>query len=231
MWNVEDGSLITVLRGHEGAVERATFSPDGSRVITGARDGTARVWNARSGEQILLLRQPGNNTAALFSPDGMRVLTASDSSDPTLWDAKTGKKILTLQGYIISSATFNPDGRRFATAHGFERTVKIWSTEDGRLIKQLNNGDWPDGVEFSPDGARILVSSLNTIRFGFVSRLWDVTSGVEMAALRGHKSDTIEGRSVMTVTSLRRCRSMVPHGCGVAIRANYETYLAMSPAG
>src|SRR5262249_44887718 len=187
--NVEDGSLITVLRGHEGAVERATFSPDGSRVITGARDGTARVWNARSGEQILLLRQPGNNTAALFGHDGMRVLNASASSDPTLWDAKTGKKIWTEQGYIISSATFSPDGRRFATAHGFERTVKIWSTEDGRLIKQLHNGDWPDGVEFSPDGARILVSSLNTIPFGFVSRLRDATSGVEIAALRGHKSD------------------------------------------
>ncbi len=52
------------------------FSPDGSRVVTAARDGTARIWNAASGEQLFVLHQPGEFHTALFSPDGTRVLTA-----------------------------------------------------------------------------------------------------------------------------------------------------------
>ena len=36
MWNVADGSQIAILKGHQGAVERAMFSPDGSRVVTAA---------------------------------------------------------------------------------------------------------------------------------------------------------------------------------------------------
>ncbi len=33
-----------VLRGHEGRLTTAAFSPDGSRVVTASTDGTARVW-------------------------------------------------------------------------------------------------------------------------------------------------------------------------------------------
>ena len=75
----EDGSLTATLEGHQDAVERATFSPDGSRVATIARDGTARVWDAASGKQLLLLEQSGDFPTAIFSPDGTRVLTAGDS--------------------------------------------------------------------------------------------------------------------------------------------------------
>jgi WD40 repeat protein/class 3 adenylate cyclase len=193
VWNAQDGSEITVFRGHQDAVERVTFSPGGSRVVTGARDGTVRVWNARSGEQILVLRQPGNVRTVKFSPDGIRLLTVSDSSDPTIWDAQTGKRISTVRSYNTNSATFSPDGRSFATAQGFDRVVRIWSTEGGEVIKQLKSGDWADDVEFSPDGTRILVSSRSFFELGWLSRLWDVASGTEIAAFRGHKSDTHSG--------------------------------------
>jgi WD40 repeat protein len=57
----------------------------------------------------------------------------------------------------------------------------------------LKSGDWADDVEFSPDGTRILVSSRSFFELGWLSRLWDVASGTEIAAFRGHKSDTHSG--------------------------------------
>src|SRR6476659_4690111 len=35
---------IAVLRGHENTVTSAAFSPDGSRIVTGSSDKTARIW-------------------------------------------------------------------------------------------------------------------------------------------------------------------------------------------
>ncbi|HEX3407932.1 MAG TPA: WD40 repeat domain-containing protein, partial [Caulobacteraceae bacterium] len=46
---------VAVLTGHAGAVRTAAFSPDGRRIVTASLDGTARVWDAASGVQTLLL--------------------------------------------------------------------------------------------------------------------------------------------------------------------------------
>jgi WD40 repeat protein len=40
-----------VLRGHEDVVKSAAFSEDGRRVVTASSDGTARLWDAASGQE------------------------------------------------------------------------------------------------------------------------------------------------------------------------------------
>jgi len=42
--------------GHDKDVFRVAWSPDGRRLATGSLDGTARVWNAASGKELLLLK-------------------------------------------------------------------------------------------------------------------------------------------------------------------------------
>jgi WD40 repeat protein len=42
------GKEIVALRGHNGVVWSATFSPDGSRVITASGDKTARIWDVQA---------------------------------------------------------------------------------------------------------------------------------------------------------------------------------------
>ena len=36
---------IAILRGHDGAVSSAAFSPDGSRIVTASCDNTGRIWD------------------------------------------------------------------------------------------------------------------------------------------------------------------------------------------
>ena len=48
------GGLFT-LYGHTDQVNCASFSPDGSRIVTGSGDGTAKVWDARMGTALLEL--------------------------------------------------------------------------------------------------------------------------------------------------------------------------------
>ena len=48
------GQLITVLTEHTGPVRSASFSPDGSRIVTTSNDNTARLWDD-SGEPLAIL--------------------------------------------------------------------------------------------------------------------------------------------------------------------------------
>ena len=81
------------MKGHQGALEKAMFSPDGTKVVTAARDGTARIWNARSGKQLFVLPVAGRFPTATFSPDGTRVLTASWEHGSAIWDAHDGRQL------------------------------------------------------------------------------------------------------------------------------------------
>ena len=50
-------SDLLTLKGHTGPVTSASFSPDGSRIVTGSNDETAKVWDAKSGAVVLTLKR------------------------------------------------------------------------------------------------------------------------------------------------------------------------------
>ncbi|HEX7841255.1 MAG TPA: hypothetical protein VF469_27440 [Kofleriaceae bacterium] len=86
----KQGPLVTFL-GHSSRVLAATFSPDGTRVVTASQDKTARVWDATTGQPMTgPLKHGGAVFTAAFSPDGARVVTASEDRTARVWDATTG---------------------------------------------------------------------------------------------------------------------------------------------
>jgi hypothetical protein len=67
----------------------ASFSPDGSRIVT-ASGRTARIWDAESGRKIAALTGHGRTVPSVsFSPDGSRIVTASHDDTARVWVAGT----------------------------------------------------------------------------------------------------------------------------------------------
>jgi WD40 repeat protein len=47
VWDAASGELLFTLKGHGDDVLGVAWSPDGTRIVTGGGDGTARVWQGR----------------------------------------------------------------------------------------------------------------------------------------------------------------------------------------
>jgi WD40 repeat protein len=97
---------------HKSSVQDAAFSPDGRLVVTASFDGAARVFDLRSGKQILLLEHGAPVYRAVFSPDGGRIATADEKGVVRLWDAKRGQLLYKLYGHDTEprTITFSTDG-------------------------------------------------------------------------------------------------------------------------
>lgn len=75
-----------LLKGHESALTSLAFSPDSARVLTASYDATARVWDARTGEMLRVIRGPrGRIVRAAFSPDGTLIAAASEDGTVRIW--------------------------------------------------------------------------------------------------------------------------------------------------
>src|SRR5262249_42518850 len=157
IWNATTGGPITRIAGHQREVRSAEFSPNGKFVITSsgalvdATDNTARLWDAETGSQALVLGNyrsdsytrletastqrsghQGTVWTATFSPDGGRIATASADGTARLWDAQTGRQIAVFRGHgqEVVTAAFSPDGKRVVTASR-DGTARLWNAETG----------------------------------------------------------------------------------------------------
>jgi len=80
-WDLETGSKEQACKGHKGDVGVMALSPDGKVLLTASMDGTARLWDFRSGSPLaVLLTQEEFLFAAAFSPDGRLMAVAGGGS-------------------------------------------------------------------------------------------------------------------------------------------------------
>ena len=92
--------LLMNLLGHSRYVWSVSFSPDGSRIVSGSVDKTVRVWDAVTGEVINTLTGHSDRVWSVsFSPDGSRIVSGSYDNTVRVWDAVTGEAINTPTGH------------------------------------------------------------------------------------------------------------------------------------
>jgi WD40 repeat protein len=189
------------LRGHDGPVDNAAFSSDGSRIVTGSVDGTVRVWDAESGDELRVLRCHEGILSAALSTDGRQVATAygdvtTGEGSAQIWDVESGTELHVLRGHdgIVWSAAFSPDGSRVVTASR-DGTARIWDAMSGEELHVLRGHEGGvSSAAFSPSGELIVTGSNDG-----TARVWDAATADALDVLSGHE-DAIQSAAFWSDT-------------------------------
>jgi WD40 repeat protein/tRNA A-37 threonylcarbamoyl transferase component Bud32 len=164
-----DTKIFTADRGqevlsvtHADGVFHVEFDAGGRRFLTACFDGTARVWNAQTGEPLTPpLTHKRFLWRARFSPGDRYVVSCSADQTAKIWDAATGIQLaepLEIGGGMVDDCAFSQDGRLVATL-GTSGHVNVWLLPQGKLV-------WPalvhtrrvSHIAFHPDGRRLLTA-------------------------------------------------------------------------
>lgn len=129
LWDTTSGALIRTMR-QSGQVLAARFLSD-DKLITLDFQGTVRVWDAKSGEELRMMTAPKGRALAL-SHDRSHVAVAQDDG-VSVFELGSGKLAGTLTGIPgrVLSVAFSPDDEKIV-AGGEARALHVWAWPSGR---------------------------------------------------------------------------------------------------
>jgi RNA polymerase sigma factor (sigma-70 family) len=189
-------------RGRHGRnLSALEFAQDGRRLATRAEDGTVRLWDAVTGDELHVFRGEAGTPGARFwcfafppaGRQGPTLVTGGGDGMVRFWDLATGRQLRRVRGNPVGvrSLAFSTDGKVLAIA-GEDNRVSIWDPEAWKEIWCLcpaNPDPRPEAthlpvkeVRFAPDGKTLAVFRLPlggwaNAYFQSTLELWDVATG------------------------------------------------------
>ena len=195
IWDFETGTQLHVLSSSKGDVNEVRWSADG-RMLAGACDSFARVWDADRGEEVCAFQVTTAAGSAeqincvAWSPDGSQLATGSYDDMVRVWDAATGEQVHLLQGHEgnVTGVDWSACGRMLASC-AEDQTVRVWDAQTGDAAGVLVGHAAPvSAVRWSPDSRRLASAGGDQI-----VRLWDVDEGKQIRAMKGGHTQWIDG--------------------------------------
>ncbi|MYA99885.1 hypothetical protein F4X90_09455 [Candidatus Poribacteria bacterium] len=189
IWDVARWEKQHSLTKQTDSVVDIAFHPNGKLFVTSSRDGTVRLWNVETGEQI----------TPLPLPDTLEDATGYGGEPEEIERVSNGGNLQWKRHQHIESIVFSPCGTLIAgglgtwLADGLTNEIRLWDTEtlETRMIILPSQGTIrPWALAFSPCG-RYLVSGawwcpgLDKAPI----RIWEVATGEHIHTFWAHSTD------------------------------------------
>jgi WD40 repeat protein len=156
----------------------------GSREFLGVMmDGTIRVWDIESGNELRVIRSDrGRFACGCFSPDGRRIAGGTDQHDVLVVDAGNGRVLHTMHGHLNQICCIGYVGEMIASG-SWDGTLRLWDTREGKERAVLRgHTDKVHALAICPDGKCVISASAD-----LSVRVWDVAEAKESMVLTAHK--------------------------------------------
>lgn len=161
---------MKVLRGHRtGYISTIGISPDRNTIWSGSYDGTVRLWDLRSGSELVVLSGHEESISQVeFSADAKLIASASTDDTVRLWRADNGwiKSGVLHHRFDVTALAFSSNGATVVTTSSnrdgalidAEGAVTAWNARTGAKLSELRGEPFGGGqsVFQLKDGAFIV---------------------------------------------------------------------------
>ncbi|XP_014672367.1 PREDICTED: transducin beta-like protein 3 [Priapulus caudatus] len=206
-----------VLKGHSDIVLALDVSNDGSMLASSSKDNTLRLWEMNSNSHIVSCVAFGAghthaiNGIALGRCRSNILVSVSDDQTFKIWTLPSDLSAVVRKLHVqctekahdkeINAVSVSPNDRLLATG-SHDKTAKIWSTDDGKLLgvcRGHKRGIWC--VQFSPVDQVIATGSGD----GTV-KIWALNNFTCVKTFEGHDA------SVLKVTFISKGMQLLTGG-------------------
>ena len=170
------GAVLRSFTGHENRVFDVAWLADGTRLVTGSFDGSARIWSMARDEPLYIHRgHTGPVRAISVAPDGTAAATIDDDG-VQLWDLATGAVRARWPFTGGVGVESDPTGRYvLACSSG---SARAWRLDDRTPALELNDVGDLMSARWSSDGRFVVTASIDA-----TTRIWDARGGELLAVL------------------------------------------------
>lgn len=226
------------IAGHGATILCCSFAPnDSGRMVSGAGDSTARIWDCNTSTPMhTLLGHTNWVLCVAYSPDGTMIATGSMDNTIRLWEADTGKPIgkpLTGHSKWVSSLSWEPlhlvapDSKPRLASSSKDGTVKVWDTAS-RICTLTMSGHTNSVSCVKWSGSNIVYSASHDKTI----KAWDISAGGKcIQTLKSHahwvnhlslSTDYVLRRGGFDHTSSRNSTKLAPEELRKKAKEQYE---------
>ncbi len=107
LWNIPGKKLIRIISGHQSTVTDLQFSPEGNKLLTTSRDGTARVWFLSESRKLPIILNDHNGwvLTGSFDPTGKRIITGCGDDFIRTWPVEHAQLASRICEYLDRNMT------------------------------------------------------------------------------------------------------------------------------
>ncbi len=181
------GKVLHTLLGHEAAITALAFSADGTKIVSGSADKTARVWNLADEKFPEVARFAGHTTsvgAVALNAAATQVLSGSATGEAKLWNVADASETMNFAGHTaaIVGAAITSAGQPITASA--DKTIRVWNAADGKQVRAITAAQPITGMAMSRDSAQLAVAVT-----GGVIMSYQVANGAALKEFTAHQAD------------------------------------------
>jgi WD40 repeat protein len=179
------GKVLHTLLGHGAAVTCIAFNADGTKIVSGSADKTARVWNLADEKFPEISQFSGHTdavTAVAFSVDAQQVFSGSADNSLKLWNIAEQKEVQNFAGHggPVVAVAVTPQNQLISAAA--DKTIRVWNADNGQAIRSTTDPAVLTAMALAPDGTRVAVAGDDK-----QVRLYNFADGALLTTLAAHE--------------------------------------------